>query len=387
MGGVVRFNSPFAKENTLTNLAVKYDLETKSDNDNVESVRAAIAALTGEVEKKSASFEELSERLAKLEAKSNRPAGAANDNEPDAEKKAFDDFLRKGILPAEQKALSVGTDTAGGFTVPEQFVNELLRNVTLFSPIRNYARVMQIASAEAKLPKRSGTLTAAWVSETGARSASEPTYGQVTLTPYEAAVYTDVSTQLIEDSAFNIESELAFDFGEEFGRLEGAAFVSGDGVGKPSGITTNADIAQINSGNAATFTGDSLIDLFYSLKAPYRTNAVFGMAAGSLAVARKLKTTDGVYVWQPSLAAGQPETILGRPVIEIPDMPAVAAGALPIFFGDLSQGYRIADRISLSVLRDPYSQATNGLTRFHARRRVGGGVVKAEAIKLMKIAA
>ncbi|MFQ6181655.1 phage major capsid protein [Sinorhizobium meliloti] len=371
----------------MTNLAVKYNLETKSDNDNVESVRAAIAALTGEVEKKSASFEELSDRLAKLEAKANRPAGAANDNEPDAEKKAFDDFLRKGIMPAEQKALSVGTDTAGGFTVPEQFVNELLRNVTLFSPIRTYARVMQITSAEAKLPKRTGTLTAAWVSETGARSASEPTYGQVTLTPYEAAVYTDVSTQLIEDSAFDLESELAFDFGEEFGRLEGAAFVSGDGVGKPAGITTNADIAQINSGNAATFTGDSLIDLFYALKAPYRANAVFGMASTSLAVARKLKTTDGVYVWQPALAAGQPETILGRPVIEIPDMPAVAAGALPVFFGDLGQGYRIADRISLSVLRDPYSQATNGLTRFHARRRVGGGVVKAEAIKLMKISA
>lgn len=172
----------------MTNLAVKYDLETKSDNDNVESVRAAIAALTGEVEKKSASFEELSERLAKLEAKAQRPAGAAaNDNEPNAEKKAFDDFLRKGIMPAEQKALSVGTDTAGGFTVPEQFVNELLRNVTLFSPIRTYARVMQITSAEAKLPKRTGTLTAAWVSETGARSPSQPVYGQVTLTPYEAA--------------------------------------------------------------------------------------------------------------------------------------------------------------------------------------------------------
>ncbi|GLT01500.1 hypothetical protein GCM10007897_28940 [Sphingobium jiangsuense] len=340
----------------------------------------------------------IGDRIAALETRLNRPGTGQQqqDNGPDAEIRAFLDYARRGVLPQghEQRALDSGTTSGatGGYTVPENFVAELLRNIVQFSPVRSVARVMSIGSASVKLPKRTGTMTAAWVDEGDDSDETSPTFAQVTVPAYEARCFTDISNQLLEDSGLDLSAELAFDAAEEFGRLEGAAFLKGTGTGQPSGILADTAIttgAKI-SGNASTLgsaPAELLIDLFYSLKPFYRAGATWGMNGTTLAAVRKLKDTTGQFLWQPSLQAGQPDTLLGRPVLELPDMDDVGAGKFPIILGDFAQGYRIVDRIALSALRDPYSAAVSSQTRFHWRRRVGGTVVKSEAFKAVKIAA
>jgi HK97 family phage major capsid protein len=336
------------------------------------------------------SVDALNKRLDRIEARGSRlplsPEAGAGD---ELEKRAFAAFVRSGkesLCAEEIRALNVATDSAGGFTVPDDFQREMLKNLVLFSPIRQTARVSQAVGSEILLPVRSGNLTAAWVSETAARPATQPTYGQVKLTVHEMACYVDVSNQLLEDSAFQMESELAADFGEEFGRLEGASFIAGTGTGQPKGLLTET-LAEVNSGAAAAITSDGLIDLFHSLPTAYAQNATWIMNRSTISAVRKLKDSSGRYLWVEPMSEGNAANILGRPVLECPDMPDVAAGAEAVVFGDFNAGFRIFDRVNLSVLRDPYSQAANGMTRFHARRRVAGGVVKPEAFRLLKIAA
>lgn len=172
---------------------------------------------------------------------------------------------------------------------------------------------------------------------------------------------------------------------EDFGQKEGLAFVKGAGNLQPEGMMVNADVLTTATGNAATLgtnPADLLISHMYALPASYRARGTWLMSGSTLAAIRKLKDgTTGVYLWQPSYQAGQPETILGRPVIEVPDMDDVGAAAEPIIFGDIATAYRIVDRVSLSILVNPYIQATNGITRIHATRRVGAAVVQPKAIR------
>jgi HK97 family phage major capsid protein len=217
------------------------------------------------------------------------------------------------------------------------------------------------------------------------------TFGQSRYAVCELAAFIDVSNAMLEDSAFDISALLAFEFGEEFGKEEGVAFVTGASQLSPSGFMQDATIAYTPSGAAATFAttnpADSLIDLYHGIKPPYRGNAVWGMNTATLGIIRKFKDGQGRYLVNIEGLDNTPvTTILGRPVIEMPDMPDVGANASPMIFGDFTHGYRIFDRISLSILRDPYSQATNGMTRFHGRRRVAGGVGKSEALRKLKIA-
>lgn len=345
----------------------------------IDTRLTALEESVGNVAKAAGRIEQKLARPGLIQTKSIEPQ--------DIEAKAFGTYVRQGpeAAAAELKNLTLATN-GGGYLAPTEFVKEVVKNLVQFSPIRQYARVMSIGSAEAKMPKRTGTLTAGWVSETGARTSTEPTYGEVTLTPHEAACYVDVSNALLEDNQYNLQGELSADLAEEFGRLEGLAFVSGTGTGQPKGILTDTTIPQVASGDASEVTPDALMDLFHSLPGFYASNAVWGMNRTTIGIVRKFKDSAGWYLWQPSMADGQPATLLGRPVVELPDMPDVAANAVPVMFGDLKQGYRIVDRLSLSVMRDPYSVATTGQTRFHARRRVGGDVVKPEAIRLLKVA-
>lgn len=368
------------ENNTNTADAPTIDTRVAGLEESVAGIDTRLKA----VEDKVGSVKSVTERI---EAKLNRPGISTKSEEGALETKAFTSYVRRGDAATglEMKNLTQASN-GGGYLAPTEFIKEIVKGLVRVSPIRSYARVLSISAAEAKMPKRTGTLTAAWVSETGARPSTEPTYGEVTLTPHEAACYVDVSNALLEDNAYNLIGELSADFAEEFGRLEGAAFVSGDGTGKPAGILADTTIPQITSA-ATALTADDLIDLFHALPGFYAANGVWGANRTTIGAVRKLKTTVGDYLWRDAMAEGNPPTILGRPVVELPDMPDVAADALPILFGDLKQGYRIVDRLSLSVLRDPYSVATNGQTRFHARRRVGGGVVKAEALRLLKVKA
>jgi HK97 family phage major capsid protein len=193
--------------------------------------------------------------------------------------------------------------------------------------------------------------------------------------------------QLLEDSAGTVESEINLALGEDFGRKEGIGFLNGTGVKQPRGIMVCPDIGYFANGTGA-IKSDSLIDMQYKVPAPYRSTGVWMMNGTTIAAIRKLKSTlTGDYIWQESLADGQPPTLLGRPVIEAIDMPDVVDGNFPVLFGNFNLGYRITDRIQLAVLRDPYTQAKNSLVRFHARRRVGGDVMRPNAFIKLKLAA
>lgn len=362
--------------------------------ERVGSLESSVAAIQQDVAAMKGTSDQTAKAIDRIETKMNRPAGARQPAEGDLpiERKAFASYMRKGASAMEVeevKALRVSDDASGGYLATPEFSTEVLKALVEVSPMRQAARVGSTSSGSVILPKRTGRPTARWVGETEARSATGSTYGQVEIPIHESACYVDVSLRLLEDSAVNVESEIASDLAEEFGRQEGEVFLTGNGDKKPRGILATDGIAYTPTGNASTLGADPamlLITHFYAMKQYYRGRGAWMMNSSTLAFIRKLKDGDDTFLWQKSYADGQPETILGRPVIEAPDMPDIGAGTIPIAFGDFNTAYRIYDRVQLSIMRDPYSQAEDGLVRFHARRRVGGGVVMAEAVKLIKCA-
>lgn len=364
---------------------------------DLAEIRTAIEGFTNTADQRFTTLDgviaELRTRVIATETALRRPGNPAPGNADDAralQTRAFGTFVRHGrerLSADEVRALRVGDDTAGGYLAPDTFITELQRNVVLFSPIRQVARVMPVGTGAAVLPKRTGGMTASWVGETDNRLETTVTFGTNRFEVAEIAAYVDVSMSMLEDSAFDVEALLAFEFGEEFGKKEGAAFVNGNGQMKPFGYMTDPALAYTPSGSAGAVTADGLVDIYHALPAPYRASAVWVMNSTALAAVRKLKDQAGNWLVLTAGLAGQvTTTLLGRPVVEAPDMPDVAGNAFPIVFGDFSAGYRIFDRVPLSILRDPYSQASNGMVRFHGRRRVAGGVGKAEAIRKLKIA-
>jgi HK97 family phage major capsid protein len=377
--------------------------ETREDNPDALAVATrAVEELRTAVEsgdkKRADELKALQDRLDEIELKSKRPKGDPDPDDQDEatklQKKAFGSFLRFGVerMPADEtRSMIVGDDTKGGYLAPAEFSAEVIKGITQFSPVRQAARVGSTAAGEVILPKRTGKPTAHWVGETETRQETGSTYGQTTIPVDEAACYVDVSQRLLEDAAINVEAEIGSDLSEEFGRLEGAAYVVGDGHKKPLGfLDASSELSYTASGGASSFASsnpaDAFITLMYALAPAYRANGVWMMNGLTIAAVRKFKDTAGQYLWQPPIAAGQPPTLLGRPVVEATDMQDIGANAFPIAFGDFNRGYRIYDKNAMSVMRDPFTQATVGKVRFHARRRTGGRVVLAEAIRLMKIA-
>jgi HK97 family phage major capsid protein len=197
--------------------------------------------------------------------------------------------------------------------------------------------------------------------------------------------HVDISNMLLADAQANVEGEVRVALAEDFGVKESTAFVNGDGVLAPRGFMNRDDIAFTLNGHATNLSADALITLMYAVPATYRNRGVWMMNGTTIATIRKLKDGQGNYLWQPSYQAGQPETILSRPVVEAVDMPDVGSGAFPILYGDFS-GYRIIDRLDLSVLVNPFLLATTGMTRFHATRRVGGDVIRPNLFRKLKMA-
>lgn len=363
------------------------DLEVKEALDRLEkSVDDRVKAAVEAAQKPAA--EEIKGLKAEIAALK-RPGANDNDDGEKIEEKAFWAFVRGGpesLEADERKALIVSDDTRGGFLAPEQFEAQLQKELVEISPIRQAARVTPTTAGRVVWPKRTGTITAKWVGETEERPKTEPTYGQAGLDVHEMAAYIDVSNWLLEDSAIDLAAELASDFAEEFGRLEGVAFVNGDGIKKPVGIMNDPSVQTVLNGHATDLSADALIRTMYALPAYYRNRGSWLLNGNSIAAIRLLKDENGRYLWQESLTEGAPNTLLGRPVVEAVDMADVAADAFPVVYGDFASGFRIADRVGLSVLRDPYTVATEGLVRFHGRRRVGGGVVRPDAFRKLKMA-
>lgn len=250
--------------------------------------------------------------------------------------------------------------------------------------------MVTVGAAQIQYPKRTGSTAATWVADTDTRTESDPTYTGVTITPYEAATYTDVSNQLLEDNAYNLEGELASDTAESFAIAEGTAFVKGNGTTQPAGIMTASGIQQVITGNAGNFPSSSpadvLIGMFHAIPTLWSQRGTWLMNRNTMSAIRQFKDGQGRYLLAEDLNSGLAPTLLGRPIVEAVDMDNIGAGLFPVMFGDLS-GYRIVDRISFQMLRDPYSQATVGQTRFHSRKRIGGAITNPDRFVKLKVSA
>ncbi len=365
---------------------------TKTVTDGQKSLGDRIAALETKGgkpdDKKEDPSVKINDRLDKIEAKMNRPGGTETKGEPSVEQKAFAAYMRHGdrAPEVELKTLTVSSDTQGGYLAPTEMSTEFIRDLVEFSPIRTLATVRTTTAPAVSYPKRTGITNAKWKGETQAQEGSEPSFGQAEIVIREVNTFVDVSNQLLADSGGAAEAEVRLALAEDFGQKEGLAFVSGDGLTAPEGLLTASGIGETLNGHATNLSADALIALMYALPAAYRARGSWLMNGGTLATLRKLKDGQGNYLWQPSYQAGQPEMILGRPVVEAVDMPDVAAGAYPILFGDFATAYRVVDRLALSILVNPYLLATNGITRIHATRRTGAGVVQAKALRKLKMA-
>lgn len=308
-------------------------------------------------------------------------------NLSDEQKKLLED------IRGEYKSLSVSTDTAGGYLAPVELVREIIKGETEISPVRSLARVRQTVSKSIQIPKRTGQFSAVWVAEQGSRSETTGlTYGMEELPAHEVYALVDISNQMLEDSAFNMNEEISMEASEQFAVAEGAAFVSGSGVGRPEGFLSHADLGTTNSGSATTIAdangqANGLISLKHAIKSAYSRNGTWVMNRTTLGSVRKLKDGNNNYIWMPGIALGKPNTIDGDPYVEMPDMPNEGAGNKPIAYGDFRRAYTWVDRIVMEMLRDPYTQATSGNVRFIVRKRVGGQVVLAEAIRALTCAA
>lgn len=330
--------------------------------------------------------------LDRIETAMKRPGAVRTDEPADGlEKKAWQNFLRHGreALPADEiKSLRISNDVAGGVLAAEQFEKEVLKEAALYSPVRQLATIRTTGAASVTLPRRTGTGNAHWVSETEERKDVEVTFGQLNLPVREIACFVDISNRLLEDSGGDAEREVIDALAEEYGRLEADGFVTGTGAnGEPNGIMADAGILTVNTGDAAKVTADSLITLYHQLPSQYRGNGSWAMNSNSLASLRKLKDGNGNYLLlQAGIAGAVNTTLLGRPVCEFPEMDEISGGACPVLFGDFKAGFRIYDRLNMSLLRDPFTQQTKGLVRFHSRRRVGAGVVKPAAFRKLCVA-
>lgn len=335
------------------------------------------------IEKKD--FDALKARLDKIEAKANRPV-AANNNHPSAdndnEVKAFSTFIRSGDA-SEVKSLGYAMPSTGGILAPEQVSASILEKVAEFSPVRSLAQTISMSGPLLQLPRLVDEVEPGEVGETDPRPESEPTFEQIDLKPFEMAVIVPVTRILLEDAQIDLAAYLGNHIARRFGQKEAGWFVNGNGTTQAEGILKSAEVAEVE----AEITADDLIDLFYSIKTAYSSNGAWMMNRKTMALVRKLKDNDGAYLWQPSIAAGLPPTLLGRPVHEAVDMPNPDEGKTPIIFGDFARGYAIADRVGFEIIRDDLTGAGNGIVKLHARRRVGGRIVMGEALTKLKVAA
>jgi HK97 family phage major capsid protein len=314
---------------------------------------------------------------------------------------AFETFLRAGGGALEVKAMSGASDAAGGYAVPEEIDAAIDSTLKAISPIRGIANVVKVGSAGYRKLVASGGTPSGWAAETAGRpETGTPTFNEVAPPSGELYANPAASQAMLDDAAFDVEEWLANEIAREFAAAEGAAFVNGSGASRPKGflaqpVSSAGDASRafgslqyVASGAAGGFAAgpeEKLIDLVQALRAPYRQGASWVMNSATLARIRKLKTSDGAFLWQPALAAGQPATLLGYPVVEAEDMPDIAANSLSVAFGNFKAGYLIAERTETQILRDPYSNKP--FVHFYATKRVGGAVSNAEAIKLLKFAA
>lgn len=316
-----------------------------------------------------------------------KPQGAPAEKQGRASNAYKEDFgLALRGRPLVHNVLSVGVDADGGYLVPEEFEHQIVDGLKEANVVRTLAKTIT-TQAERKIPIAVGHSVAQWTEENAAYTESNPTFGQKQIDAFKLTDLIRVSTELLQDSAFDLESYISQEFIRAFGVAEEEAFCVGNGTKRPTGIfTANGGEVGITAAGATAITVDELIGLIYSLKSPYRRNAKFFMHDSTVALIRKLKDNNGAYLWQPSVQAGEPDRLLGYPLYTSPYVPEAKAGALAIAFGDFSN-YWIADRAGRTVQRLNELYATNGQVGYVATERVDGKVILPEGIKLLKMKA
>lgn len=303
-------------------------------------------------------------------------------------KNAFGRYLRNAQVGYDvNNVLSVGTDSDGGYTVPDEFEHTLVEALADENVFRTMATSIKTASGDRKIPIVATTGTASWVDENAAIPESGGTFDQKTLSAYKLATILKVSEELLADSAFNLEDYIAREFARRFAVAEEAAFCTGNGTGKPTGVfdATKGASAGITAAKTDTFTADELMDLFYSLRAPYRSKSMWFMNDSTIKIVRKLKDNNGQYIWQPALTAGTPDMILARPYKTSVAAPEATTGNTAVLFGDFKY-YWIADRKSRTIRRLNELYAVNGQVAFLGTERLDGCLILPEAIKSLKMA-
>lgn len=335
------------------------------------------------------------ERRDAIEAELSKPVGKPIKEAPEKpageEKKGRasnaykEDFGRhlRGKAPIHN-VLSESTDADGGYLVPEEFERDIVTGLDEANVIRSLAKVITTQN-DRKIPISVGHSVASWTAENAAFTESNPTFGQKEIDAYKLTDLIRISVELLQDAAFPLEEYIANEFARAFGIAEEQAFCVGTGSGQPTGIfTANGGTVGVTAAANNAITADELINLVYALKAPYRRNAKFLMNDATISAIRKLKDGNGVYLWQPSLQAGEPDKLLGYDLYTSPYVPTMAASAYTVAFGDF-QNYWIGDRAGRTVQRLNELYATNGQIGYVATERVDGKVILPEGIQLLQM--
>lgn len=378
--------------------ATKAFLDTKRGNDGLLSVEdtATYEKMEKDVVDLGKEIERL-ERQAAIDAELNKPTSTPLTNKPngnpdgeekkgrasDQYRKTFWNAMKRKNFFDVNNALQIGTDSEGGYLVPDEFERTLVEALEEENFFRTIATVINTSSGDRKIPVVASKGEASWIDEEGAFPESDDAFGQVSISAYKVATMLKVSDELLNDSAFNLEAYISKEFGRRIGAKEEEAFFVGDGTGKPTGIfNASGGAAEGTTTSTANITFDDVMDLFYAVKSSYRKKAAWVLNDTTVKALRKLKDNNGNYIWQPSVQAGQPDMILNRPYHTSAYVPEVAAGAKVMAFGDFSY-YWIADRQGRSFKRLNELFAANGQVGFLASQRVDGKLILSEAVKTM----
>lgn len=382
-------------------------LKALATGKSVADLEVTLAAINKDLDKHGADLKAIATRAAAAQLEDDgldRNGKRKATPEEREYKKALNAYYRKGethdLGSLGKKAMSVDSDPNGGYWVEPDTSGRMVNIIFESSPIRQIADVMTISTDALEGPEDRGEVDGSWVGERGTRNVTNtPEVGEWRIPVHEMYAQPKATQKLLDDSAIDVEAWLSQKVGDKFARMENTAFVTGNGVGKPRGFMDYTAVATVDAtrawgqleyvptgtsaGFGATTNGtDKLTDLVYAMKAPYRQNANFVMARLTLGAVRKLKDGMGNYIWQPAIQAGQPSMLLNHPVVEAADMPAIAADAYAIAFGNFKLGYQIVDRQGIRVLRDPFTAKPYVL--FYTTKRTGGAVLNFECIKLLK---
>lgn len=367
-------------------------LLSAEDTTAYEKMEADVVALGKEIDRL--------ERQTAIDLEMSKPTGTPITNKPSApggeEKKGIASNTYKGAFwnamrdkaPSLEvyNSLKEGTDPDGGYLVPDEYERQLIEALEEENIFRKLAHVIRTSSGERKIPVVASKGNASWVDEEGMIPESDDKFGQVSIGSYKLATMIKVSEELLADSVFNLPTYISKEFSRRIGNKEEEAFFGGNGTGKPLGILadTGGGEVGVTTTNPTSITFDEIMDLYYSLKAPYRRKASFLLHDTTVKVLRKLKDNNGQYLWNPSVKDGVPDTILNRPYHTSDYMPTLQADAKAVVFGDYKY-YWVADRQGRVFKRLNELFAQTGQVGFLATQRVDGRLILPEAIKIIKM--